>query len=133
MSPSGGSLYSVPGGGKVLSICVQSRVLLARNGETAEQESTQHEPYLQGPSKEQHGAEKDWGAAGLFGRAFQQAKRLGEAIDPEAVAQVEQAWKVRCVHRHCNKNILKRPSVPLGSSFAYSRGIPRRRLFGRAG
>eukprot|EP00752_Nemacystus_decipiens_P010610 g9448.t1 len=33
------------------------------------------------------------GAAGFFGRAFQQAKRLGEAIDPEAVAQVEQAWK----------------------------------------
>ncbi|CAM9382964.1 unnamed protein product [Scytosiphon promiscuus] len=35
---------------------------------------------------------KGGGKGGLLGRAFQQAKRLGEAIDPDAVAQVEQAW-----------------------------------------
>lgn len=36
---------------------------------------------------------------GFLGRAFQQAKRLGEAIDPDAVAQAEQAWKVRETYR----------------------------------
>lgn len=40
-------------------------------------------------------ADKEEGRYGFLGRAFQEAKRLGMAIDPEAVAQAEQAWKVR--------------------------------------
>ncbi|CAM9466554.1 unnamed protein product [Ectocarpus sp. 8 AP-2014] len=33
------------------------------------------------------------GGGGLLGRAFQQAKRIGEIVDPDAVANAEQAWK----------------------------------------
>ncbi|CAM9099085.1 unnamed protein product [Ectocarpus sp. 4 AP-2014] len=33
------------------------------------------------------------GGGGLWGRAFQQAKRIGEIVDPDAVANAEQAWK----------------------------------------
>ncbi len=42
-------------------------------------------------------AERIGGAGGFFDHAFRQARRLGEAINRDAVAQVEQAWKVRNV------------------------------------
>lgn len=35
------------------------------------------------------------GGVGFLDRALREAKRLGEAIDPDAAAQVRQAWKVR--------------------------------------
>lgn len=51
---------------------------------------------FQGPEEQEqdHEAEKKMGGAGFLWRSFQQAKRLGEAIDPDAMAQVGQAWKV---------------------------------------
>lgn len=66
------------------------------------------QPPLQGPSQEQeHGAERGSGGTRFFGRAFQKAKRLGEAIDPGAVAQVQQAWKVRGTYHHCSATLLR--------------------------
>lgn len=49
--------------------------------------------HFQGPKTPS--ADKEEGRYGFLGRAFQEAKRVGMAIDPEAVTQAEQAWKVR--------------------------------------
>lgn len=72
-------------------------MLLAGNGEIVKR--NQLRLSLQDSSQEQkHGTEMERESEGLFGRAFQQAKRLGEAIDPDTVSQVEQAWKVRDIY-----------------------------------
>lgn len=56
----------------------------------------------------------------MLGWAFQQARRIGESIDPDAVANAEQAWKVRgCLHQRkhrpiysaCVVNFVFRPAV----------------------
>lgn len=54
---------------------------------------------VQGPQEQQHEAEKKVGGAGFLWRSLQEAKRLGEAIDPGAMAQVGQAWKVMDIYQ----------------------------------
>eukprot|EP00903_Cladosiphon_okamuranus_P009409 g8973.t1 len=73
----------------LLCACAAAGVgqLRAANADSSQEQEQEHE------HGHEHGAEKERGAAGFFGRAFEQARRIGEAIDPEAVAQVEQAWK----------------------------------------
>ncbi|CAM9263120.1 unnamed protein product [Ectocarpus sp. 12 AP-2014] len=60
---------------------------------------------------------------GLWGRAFQQAKRTGEIVDPDAVANAEQAWEELAPDLRQAANDLLRSKEEILSAGTEAKGI----------